>query len=38
MNFCLCCVNCDDYTIIEEGEDRYICICNICGSEFTRWK
>ena len=27
-----------DYRIIEEREDRYICICNRCGSEFTKWK
>lgn len=38
MNFFLGCINCDDYAIIEEREDRYICICNRCGSEFTKWK
>lgn len=32
------CYETDDYTIIEEREDRYICICNKCGKEFTRWK
>lgn len=32
------CYETSDYTIIEEREDRYICICNKCGKEFTRWK
>ena len=34
----LCCSVGNDYTVIEEREDRYICICNKCGSEFTKWK
>ena len=33
-----CCSPAQDYRIIAELEDRYICICNRCGFEFTKWK
>lgn len=32
------CYETSNYTVIKELEDRYICRCNLCGEEFTKWK
>lgn len=32
------CYNGCKFEIVVEYEDRWICRCILCGSEFTRWK
>ena len=32
------CYETNNYKVIKELEDRYICRCNLCGEEFTKWK
>ena len=38
MDFSKNCFETEDYAVLEEREDRYICRCNNCGGEFTIWK
>ena len=33
-----CCSKYNDYTVVEEREDRYICMCRVCRNIFTVWK
>ena len=32
------CYNGNYFDLVEEKEDRYICKCEFCDNEFTKWK
>ena len=32
------CYNGNYFDLVEEKEDRYICKCEFCNNEFTKWK
>lgn len=38
MSLFNCCSVNQDYTIVDETENYYVCRCNICGDYFRKWK
>lgn len=38
MGFFDCCTVNEDYTVVDETADFYICRCNKCGNYFRKYK
>ena len=38
MSLFSCCSVNNDYTIVDETSEFYVCRCNICGEYFRKWK